>query len=80
MTGRKIKNKPMAMAISKTKRGLRRSSLAMYTKLHSSSLPQRRLLLSDIGITPVEALELRLRLKPFEEDWNAPGMEAYDEL
>lgn len=44
------------------------------------SAPRRSLLLADIDLSPVESLELHLRLRPFEEDWNAPGMEAYDEL
>jgi hypothetical protein len=30
--------------------------------------------------TTAEALETYLRLKIFEEDWNAPGMEGYDAL
>lgn len=32
------------------------------------------------GIRKAEAAELRRRLAPFDEDWNAPGMEAYDRL
>lgn len=32
------------------------------------------------GISPEMAAELRGRLLPFADDWNAPGMEAYDEL
>jgi len=32
------------------------------------------------GLTMEQAAELRQRLLPFEEDWNAPGMEAYDDL
>jgi len=36
--------------------------------------------LSARGITPELAAELRQRLLTFEEDWNAPGMEAYDKL
>jgi len=34
-------------------------------------------------LTPVseaQAAETRARLKSFEEDWNAPGMEGYDAL
>ena len=38
------------------------------------------LLLAYIGWTRLEALDTRLRLRSFEEDWNAPGMEGYDEL
>ena len=36
--------------------------------------------LRDLGWTETEALETRMRLKSFETDWNAPGMEAYDQL
>jgi len=31
-------------------------------------------------LTYEEALALRSQLQSFEEDWEAPGMEAYDEL
>jgi len=33
-----------------------------------------------LGWTPVEALETYLRLRSFAEDWDAPGMEVYDDL
>jgi hypothetical protein len=36
--------------------------------------------LSSYGLTQPQVLELRERLATFEEDWNAPGMEAYDKL
>ena len=36
--------------------------------------------LASRGITPEQAAEMRNRLISFEEDWNAPGMEAYDDL
>jgi len=32
------------------------------------------------GITMEQAAEMRNRVLSFEEDWNAPGMEVYDEL
>ncbi len=32
------------------------------------------------GITKEEARDLRSRLKTFENDWNAEGMELYDKL
>ncbi|MCR4316556.1 MAG: hypothetical protein NUW37_09435 [Planctomycetes bacterium] len=35
---------------------------------------------SDLGWTSEQILEARMRLGSFEEDWNAPGMEIYDEL
>jgi len=33
-----------------------------------------------LGWTPEEAFETHARLRSFKEDWNYPGMEAYDEL
>ena len=44
----------------------------------SSILPARSI--DALGWTPAEALETHLRLRTFEEDWDAPGMEAYDDL
>ncbi len=38
------------------------------------------LLVRDLGWSRREAAEIRRRLLPFEEDWNAPGMDAYDAL
>ncbi|MDW7682460.1 MAG: hypothetical protein SCK70_17980 [bacterium] len=32
------------------------------------------------GITMEQAADMRNRVLSFEEDWNAPGMEIYDEL
>ena len=32
------------------------------------------------GITKEQAHDLRSRLKTFENDWNAEGMELYDKL
>ncbi len=39
-----------------------------------------RVELAAYGLTRPQVLELRERLATFEEDWNAPGMEAYDIL
>ncbi len=36
--------------------------------------------LAQTGLSPEQAADLRARLKPFEEDWNHPGMEAYNDL
>ena len=41
---------------------------------------KKSLLLADLGLDRDESWKLYLSLKPFEDDWNAPGMEAYDEL
>ena len=35
---------------------------------------------ADLGWSRVKAAEIRASLLAFEEDWNAPGMEAYDKL
>lgn len=32
------------------------------------------------GITMEQAADMRNRVLSFDEDWNAPGMEIYDEL
>jgi hypothetical protein len=36
--------------------------------------------LTELGWSLEQALETRMRLRTFEEDWNVPGMEAYDDL
>ena len=36
--------------------------------------------IEQLGWSTVEALETHLRLRNFAEDWDAPGMEAYDDL
>jgi hypothetical protein len=36
--------------------------------------------IQELGWTEEEAAEIRNRLAAFEEDWDAPGMEIYDEL
>ena len=38
------------------------------------------LLVSNLGWSVEEAKETRTRLAALEEDWDAPGMEAYDRL
>lgn len=43
-------------------------------------LPKSGTTLEQAGLTREQASNLRARLKTFEGDWNAPGMEAYDEL
>ena len=41
---------------------------------------KKQLLISDLGWTAAEIAETYYRLMSFKEDWDAPGMEAYDEL
>jgi|WetSurSiteA1Bulk_404760.scaffolds.fasta_scaffold00219_9 hypothetical protein len=36
--------------------------------------------IASLGWTSVETLETHLRLQLFEDDWDYPGMEAYDDL
>jgi hypothetical protein len=33
----------------------------------------------ETGLTPDEIADLRGKIAAWEEDWNAPGMEAYDD-
>ncbi len=40
----------------------------------------KRMLVENLGWTREQAIETRLRLSVSEEDWDAPGMELYDEL
>jgi len=35
---------------------------------------------ADLGWTQRQAAETRARLANFEEDWDAPGMDGYDDL
>lgn len=44
-------------------------------QVHHQGIP-----ISETGLTHEEAFDLRVRLTTFETDWNAPGMEVYDEL
>lgn len=41
---------------------------------------RRQLLISDLGWSAEEAAEIRLRLLPFEDDWDAPEMDVYNTL
>lgn len=36
--------------------------------------------IEQLGWSAVEALETHLRLRNFADDWDAPGMEAYDDM
>lgn len=36
--------------------------------------------IQDLGWSEKQARQIRTSLASFEEDWNAPGMDAYDEL
>lgn len=46
-----------------------------------ATVAERPLLnIDDLGWTREEAADTRARLRPFENDWDAPGMDAYDAL
>ncbi len=51
-------------------------------KKHSAPTEETKnqLLISDLGWSQEEAIQTYYRLMPFKEDWEAPGMEAYDAL
>jgi hypothetical protein len=51
-----------------------------HSRTTNGQTQQDHLLISDLGWSLQEAAEVRLRLLPFEEDWNAPEMDAYDAL
>jgi hypothetical protein len=40
----------------------------------------RKITLHEAGLTRTEALDLQRRLSTFENDWNIPDMDAYDNL
>ncbi len=46
----------------------------------SDERENRQNAIAALGWTAEEARDTYYRLKIFEEDWNAPGMEAYDQL
>ena len=52
------------------------SALDTWMKLRS----QPTQTVTTLGLTREQAHDARQRLGAFEEDWYAPGMEAYDEL
>lgn len=43
---------------------------------HIVNLPE----IAQLGWSAVDALETHLRFRGFADDWDAPGMEAYDDL
>lgn len=51
------------------------------TFLSSPNEPQSNTALPEPPqFTPAELAELRAKVSAWDEDWNAPGMEAYDDL
>lgn len=46
----------------------------------SQAMGRQPLLVRDLGWTREEAASVRAQLATFEADWDAPGMDAYDEL
>ncbi len=50
------------------------------TFIEKKLLPDTDLPGQEHTLSPLELIILRQQLAAFEEDWNAPGMEAYDAL
>jgi hypothetical protein len=48
--------------------------------VESDENSKKRLLIRNLGWTEAEAEETYYRLISFKGEWDAPGMEAYDEL
>ena len=43
-------------------------------------LPERKASAKSPNLSRKEVIEWRAKLEAWEEDWNAPGMEAYDKV
>ena len=54
--------------------------IAYFTHFLMKQVQQQGIPLSQTGLTQKEVFDLRQRLATFENDWNAPGMEAYDNI
>jgi len=65
----------VVLAIDEFTRLVESAGLQVQEPPHPGSLQ-----LADLNWTREEAIETRLRLRSFEEDWDAPGMDAYDRL
>lgn len=50
------------------------------TRVIVTFLPEAKVSTKRPKLTHKEAVELRAKLAAWEEDWNAPGMEAYDSI
>ena len=56
-------------------------SLLQSAGVQAQQLPHAGpLRLIDLGWSGEEAQDTRLRLRSFEDDWEAPGMDAYDNV
>lgn len=54
-----------------------------YVLGNSSTVTTHRadlLRIEQLGWSAIEALETHLRFRSFAEDWDSPGMEAYDDM
>lgn len=47
---------------------------------HEINTAPRPALLSELGWSPEQVVDTRQRFRTFEEDWDAPGMEVYDDM
>jgi lipoate-protein ligase A len=54
--------------------------VADFVQFLRERVQHRKTTLEEAGLTRDEALDLKRRLSTFEDDWNIPGMDAYDNL
>ena len=54
--------------------------VADYVQFLKEKTRRKGVPISEAGLTREHAFELRRRLATFEDDWNVPGMEAYDDF
>ncbi|HPZ10445.1 MAG TPA: hypothetical protein PL110_20310 [Candidatus Eremiobacteraeota bacterium] len=54
--------------------------VADFVRFLKSQVQHKGIPISKSGLTQEQAFNLRARLASFDNDWNAPGMEVYDEL
>ncbi|NCC35901.1 MAG: hypothetical protein EOM24_28380 [Chloroflexia bacterium] len=71
-----VSSRPATQAARFWSQGVYQAGPAVTMNAPEALLPR----IGALGWTATEALETRMRLSSFAEDWEAPGMEAYDDL
>ncbi len=56
------------------------SSAVLYVSGNALTTAEQYNSIKSLGWSQADALETLLRLRSFAEDWDHPGMEAYDDL
>lgn len=57
-----------------------RTTVGITSSVYTEPMELSSILTSALQWSPEQIVDTRLRLRTFEEDWNAPGMEGYDDL